>query len=662
MRIGLFSDTFPPDINGVANSTSILCDALRSRGHEVFVVAPKEGSGPAEWDETHRILYLYGFKLEALYGYVVTSPLHIHAMNEIRKMKPDIIHVQTEFGVGIFARICAKQLDIPLVSTYHTTYEDYTHYVNPLHSSTVDTYAKRAVSYMSKLYGDSSAAVIAPSEKTKELLKSYNVRSDIFVVPTGLPLDRFAPEHEDPARSAEIRAQYGIGDSLFIIYVGRIAKEKSLDLVIDGFANLKKRGTDVQFLVVGGGPDLDGLKEKAVSLGLQDMVHFAGPVPSAQVPDYYRAADAFVSASLSETQGMTFIEAMASGLPLFARRDEVLDQLLVPEETGWFFKDAEDFPDLVAEFAAMDAESRAKMKQACLDKTVPYSSDTFAARAEEVYKHAIALCHDMASIEDIKVREDSVQLYLKRIDGEEDRVTVSLDDYYSKGLKRGTRISDTQIAELHKREESIKAYESCIRRIAVKDRTRREMHDWLQEHTELTEDSIEEIIGRLEIKGYIDDQRYAESAVGSMKAALFGEERIAADLRRKGLPEETINAAIAKYPHDEIRDAKEFAVRVQNSVRNESVRMKKKKLENKLIQKGYSADTARNAVASLDYAADELTETENLRNCANKAMKRYMHKHSGRDLRNAVYRYCMSQGYPSEEIYAVLDEMEWEND
>ena len=101
---------------------------------------------------------------------------------------------------------------------------------------------------------------------------------------------------------------------------------------------------------------------------------------------------------------------------------------------------------------------------------------------------------------------------------------------------------------------------------------------------------------------------------------------------------------------------------MQNSVRNESVRMKKKKLENKLIQKGYSADTARNAVASLDYAADELTETENLRNCANKAMKRYMHKHSGRDLRNAVYRYCMSQGYPSEEIYAVLDEMEWEND
>ena len=173
MRIALFTDTYPPQINGVAASTSILRNELEKHGHDVVVVTTYKGSGKHKWDDDHKVLRLAGVQLKFLYGYVMTSPFHVSALEEIRKLNLDVIHAQTEFGVGLFARICAKQLQIPLVSTYHTTYEDYTHYVNFINSRKVDEIAKVGVAKLSRLYGDSSIEVIAPSMKTKEMLESY---------------------------------------------------------------------------------------------------------------------------------------------------------------------------------------------------------------------------------------------------------------------------------------------------------------------------------------------------------------------------------------------------------------------------------------------------------------------------------------------------------
>ena len=163
MRIALFTDTYPPQINGVAASTSILRNELEKHGHDVVVVTTYKGSGKHKWDDDHKVLRLAGVQLKFLYGYVMTSPFHVSALEEIRKLNLDVIHAQTEFGVGLFARICAKQLQIPLVSTYHTTYEDYTHYVNFINSRKVDEIAKVGVAKLSRLYGDSSIEVIAPS-------------------------------------------------------------------------------------------------------------------------------------------------------------------------------------------------------------------------------------------------------------------------------------------------------------------------------------------------------------------------------------------------------------------------------------------------------------------------------------------------------------------
>ncbi|MCF0114922.1 MAG: glycosyltransferase, partial [Erysipelotrichaceae bacterium] len=342
MRIGLFSDTYLPELNGVASSVGILKNALESIGHEVYVITTKPDGYDISQDDAN-VIRLNGIELKSLYGYVLTSPLHFSAYEMVKSKQLDVIHAHTEFGVGIFARICASMLKIPLVSTYHTTYEDYTHYLNPVGLDGVEKVAKVAVSKLSKLYGDSSVEVIAPSEKTKAMLLRYNIRSSIHVIPTGLPLERFKSENTSAERVKELRDQYGVKDNEFLItYLGRVAKEKNIGFVIDGFSKIKEKQLPCKLLIVGGGPDEEDLHKQVQDLGLSDYVSFAGRQPREDVPSFYHASNAFISASTSETQGMTYIEALASGLPVFAYKDPVLDEIIVENESGYFFTSEEE--------------------------------------------------------------------------------------------------------------------------------------------------------------------------------------------------------------------------------------------------------------------------------------------------------------------------------
>lgn len=664
MRVGLFSDTFPPELNGVANSTAILRDELLRHGHDVYVITTRAGTGKAEWDADGKVLRLAGVKLKFLYGYVMTSPLHYYAFNEVKKLHLDVIHAQTEFGVGIFAHICSNNLHIPLVSTYHTTYEDYTHYVNFMNSNTVDMVAKKAVAHLSKLYGDSSLEVIAPSRKTKDMLMGYKVRSQINVIPTGLELFKFKPESDDASMRMKIRSEYGFRDTdTVIIFVGRIAEEKALDIVINGFDQVRKDGMDVKFLVIGSGPQEDMYKKQAEDLGLEGTVVFAGRKESDIVPEYYRACDAFVSASLTETQGMTFIEALASGLPVFARKDEVLEDLVDEGSTGYYFSDPHDFSDAVRTFLSLNAQQRAEQKEACIAKTKAYSSETFYESVIQVYENAIEKYRHMYTIDDVKVKDDYVQLYVTAMNPQDElRILVSLDDYYSKGLSRGGLLSADQIHTLQNDEAGVRAYQGCMRKLALRDRTRKEMYDWLTQNTECSIQAINAIIERLEEKGYINDERYCEESIASMQRGLQGEDKIIRALKKKGLPYELIRSKLDESTNDESANALEYAKKAAASIKDESVRSKKNSVVRKLIQRGFSSDIAHETANELDFSKDEMQEMDNLRHCAQKARKRYEKKYQGSRLRNTIYRYCAAKGYSNEDIYAILDEMEWEDD
>lgn len=388
MRIGLFSDTYAPDINGVVSSIVTLQHALEALGHEVFVIANQPRLFKRAYDG--KILRLSGLELNWMYGYTMTSPFQPRAVKTIKAMNLDIIHAHTEFGVGIYARNVAKKLELPLVSTYHTTYEDYTHYINPLHVKSVERTLRKMVAKLSKYFSERGHAVIAPSGKTKGMLEGYGITCPIYIIPTGLDLKRFDKSASSPEAIKALRASLGFSEDTFVIlFVGRLAEEKAIDLVIEGFSHVDREALKAKLVIVGGGPDDHRLQALAKSLNLENDVIFTGKKPSAEVPLFYHSADAFVSASLTETQGMTFIEALAAECPLFARPDDVLSDLVLEEKTGYYFTTPKEFAEKVAHHVRKPLNERNAMKKAARAQVQVYDDREFGKAVVEVYQKTV---------------------------------------------------------------------------------------------------------------------------------------------------------------------------------------------------------------------------------------------------------------------------------
>ncbi|MEG0076954.1 glycosyltransferase [Anaerorhabdus sp.] len=661
MRIGLFSDTYLPEINGVASSVHILREQLVKNGHTVYVITTKPESDIGEDDPF--VLRLSGIELKRLYGYVLTSPIHISAYNQIKEIDLDLIHAHTEFSVGIFARIVAKLQGLPLVSTYHTTYEDYTHYVNIINSDTVDKIAKKAVASLSRMYGDSSTEMIAPSQKTKEMLLGYGIKKTIYVVPTGLDLDRFNPKRTSAEKIKEIRQTYQVKENeTLITFVGRVAQEKSIDFVIEGFHYVKQMGLPCKLLIVGAGPDDEILRNQVKELDLEDTVKFAGKKPASEIPSFYHASNCFVSASITETQGMTYVEALASGLPLFARPDNVLEELVVEDETGYYFKTPQELAEKIKEFLEASDDHKKKMRANAIQKSKPYDSQEFYRKILHVYESAIANHSQMYVIEQIRPKNDYIQIYLDSPSSESIKVLVSLERYFNSGYRKGFKLSQEEIEGLQREEEGVKAYQSCLRKIAVKDRTRKEIYDWLTQNTKCEIDIINRIVEKLEEHGFIDDLKYTKNAVYSMKLTLTGENKILRNLKKKGIAVEMIEEVLTEEDDTELSNAIKWAEKVKPSIKEKSVKMKKKILRQKLIVQGFSENIIYQVMNSMNFVEDEKTEIDSLRKVAMKAKKRYEKKYSGPKLRNTVFRYCAAMGFDMEDIYVILDEMEWKDE
>lgn len=663
MNIGLFTDTYTPEINGVVSSIVTLKNELERHGHQVYVVTTHPNL--LEVDYQDHVLRLPGLELKQLYGYVMTSPIHFTCLNKIKDMKLDLIHAHTEFGVGIFARFVARYFSIPLVSTYHTTYEDYTHYVNVFHLEPVEKAAKKAVSSLSKIYGQSSVEVISPSVKTKEMLLGYGIKKKIHVIPTGLDVERFDQNKKDDEKTALIRSEFGFADSdTVVLFMGRLAKEKAVDLVIDGFKAIFDAGRkDLHFLIVGDGPERNELQDQVSRLHISDIVHFAGKKMPAEVPHYYHAADAFVSASTTETQGLTFIEALASKLPVFARPDDVLEDLVIEEETGFYFQNAQEFAEKLIKYADDSQEQKKLIAENALKRVEPYDSRVFYKKIMEVYESAIRTYAGYYHVISVNAKDDYVELKLSGAQ-KELKLLASLDTYMSMNLRLNSVLDPEQLQEMLAQENKVKVYQSALRKLAIKDRTRKEMYDWLTQKTDLDIESINEMIERLEEKGYIDDMKYARSAVMSMKGALMGERRIFKDLKSKGISVEIIDEVLLETREEdkELSNAMRYAEKVQRQIKDKSIRKMKMTISQKLYNQGYSQEIAEKVLSMLDFEEELSEERKVLRSLAAKAKKRYEKKYSGVELRNRVFRYCSSQGFEIEDIYLVLSEMEWENE
>ena len=387
MRIGLFTDTYPPFINGVSTSVFMLKKSLEAQGHQVFVVTLNNESFHYKFDENKTVIRIPGLPI-GIYDYRVTSVYPLRAMNIIRKWKLDVIHSHTEFSVGTFARFVSRQYNIPLVHTYHTLYEDYVYYIT---KGYFDKPSKKIVEYLTQFYCDKTAnELIVPTKKIYDLIKEkYNVDKNIYIIPTGIEVERFYKENVDQKKVDAIGKKLGLTKKDFcIIFVGRMAKEKNVDLLLSAQQKINEKDKNVKLIMVGDGPNLDEYKETCKKLGIEKNVIFAGKVPWEDVPKYYRLADIFATASTSETQGLTVIEAMAASVAPICINDESFKNTVVDGYNGEIFKDEEEYIYVVNDLKTDRKKLELLQKQARLNAEI-HSSKYYGERVSSVYKHAI---------------------------------------------------------------------------------------------------------------------------------------------------------------------------------------------------------------------------------------------------------------------------------
>jgi 1,2-diacylglycerol 3-alpha-glucosyltransferase len=378
LRIAIFGETYLPYLSGVTVSTEALARGLGVAGHEVLLVVPRpaEGSEPGTAGASGpdpRVAWLPSFQAPgpAPAGYRVPKPIPSAALEAAAAFAPQIVHAQSPFTSGLMARRLARRLSAPLVFTHHTRFGDYRHYLGPLAipgSVLMDAYLRR--------FWRSCAGIVAPgNELSREIGDRLGRRPRPLVrtIPTGIEVAQLAAlPVADPRPVAGWPA-----DAVVVASLGRLAPEKSVDLIVDAFGELVADEPAVRLLMIGGGPSESSLRVRAAKPDLASRVHLTGQLPRLEALSLAKGADLLLAASRTETQGLVLAEALAVGLPVVALagpgvtdsvRDGV-DGLVVPVEP------AVDRRSRLA--AALDGLVRDPARRAALAEAAVAGADRF---------------------------------------------------------------------------------------------------------------------------------------------------------------------------------------------------------------------------------------------------------------------------------------------
>ena len=387
MRIGIFTETYSPYISGLVTSEVMLKKALEKLGHEVYVVTANLEDFHYRYDEEEHVLKIPGIPT-GIYDSRLTSIYPVRAVNKIKSWNLDVIHSQTEFAIGTFARLLSKQLNIPLVHTYHTMYEDYIHYIT---KGYFNRSSKKIVEYLTLFYCDKTVSeLIVPTKKTYDLFKEkYGVDRNIYIIPTGIEIERFYKDKIDSKKIDELRQKLGFNEDDFIgAFIGRLGQEKNVVFLLDVVKELKDKLPKFKFLLVGDGPDFDEYKKLIKKYHIEDRVVMTGKVPWEEVPYYYHLSNIFLTASHTETQGLTVIEAMASGSVPVCIKDESFENSVIDKEDGMIFNDKKECKDIIINFYN-DRNLLNKISEQGIKNSEKFSSKYFAESVLKVYNKAI---------------------------------------------------------------------------------------------------------------------------------------------------------------------------------------------------------------------------------------------------------------------------------
>lgn len=336
MKILITTDLYTTSTNGVVTSVKNLWEELKNKGHDVRILTLSNGMNSYK---EGAVYYIKSVSIEFIYP-DVRMPVSYHnfLVRELIDWKPDVIHSQCEFFSFQFAKHIAKHTDAPIVHTYHTLYEEYVTYVIPSKSI-----GKRMVGKLSRIRLKRVNRIIAPTGKVKDTLQEYGVKNEIQIVPSGISLKQhnYRLSKEEQRKKRQV---LGIPeDHHVLLNLGRLGTEKNLEELLEFFAVALSEKNNLTFVIVGDGPDKMNLEKLSAELGIENHVIFVGMVEPTQVQKYYQLADVFVSSSTSETQGLTYIEAAANGLPLLCRQDACLCDVIKDGVNGYEYTSKDEF-------------------------------------------------------------------------------------------------------------------------------------------------------------------------------------------------------------------------------------------------------------------------------------------------------------------------------
>ena len=355
MKVLITTDWYKPAINGVVTSVCNLREELQQRGHEVKILTL---SRTARSYEEEGVIYMGSVNA----GYIYPGArLRVSPGRELYRgiieWNPDIVHSQCEFSTFFMAKKIAEECKIPLVQ------------------------------FLTRQISEKVDSMIAPSTKIETLLKDYGIHCPVSVIPSGIDLSKYDAQTRTDSRE-RIRRKYKMDrKTTVLLYVGRLAKEKNVEELLEYQQKVQESGT--RLMIVGGGPYLETLRKKAAELGVTGSVIFTGMVSPAEVASYYPAGDLFVSASTSETQGLTYAEALAAGLPLLCRKDECLRAVVEEGKNGWQYRTEEEFLKDLKSWKEKEYDERRGMCSYAKQSAEIFSQKRFAGSMEQLYQRQI---------------------------------------------------------------------------------------------------------------------------------------------------------------------------------------------------------------------------------------------------------------------------------
>lgn len=368
MRIGMMVDMYKPHISGITNYVSLNKKILEGLGHKVFVFT--------FGDEEHEDDELYVVRSPTLQlnvnetGQPISFRYSRTAQHKVKSM--DVVHVHHPFITGPLALRYCKARGIPVVYTNHTNVESYTQHYLP--SYVPDAVAHTFIQTFLPSFCQKCDLVIAPSPGIVEVMRRIGIQSPLKVIPNGIDLAPF----QNPPRNVT-RADLGVAsDAVVLVYVGRLSPEKNLSFLLRAFLGVAAAKPGSVLLIVGDGPEMEGLRAQTAQAGMNERVKFTGKVPYAQIPDYVALADAFVTASETEVHPLSVIEALAAGIPALGIQSPGVGDTLVDGDNGLL--SGSDLAAFTAKLMVMvtETEARQRMAARARESALAYDINTTA--------------------------------------------------------------------------------------------------------------------------------------------------------------------------------------------------------------------------------------------------------------------------------------------